>query len=135
MNEPITIERAQIGRAMYFPQIEWEFSEMSSSSISWQEDFPIQNQQPHSAECENNEEKVRNGVFFNRLLSSHLRIKLQKQDRHRQLNLQFHVRPDGGNSKGTIFAIGMRLLVRILIYYIYYQSKNAISVYYNFSSS
>ena len=114
MNEPITIERAQIGRAMYFPQIEWEFSEMSSSSISWQSNFPIQNQQPHS-ECENNEEKVRNGVFFNRLLSSHLRIKLQKQDRHRQLNLQFHVRPDGGNSKGTIFAIGMRLVVRILI--------------------
>ena len=108
MNEPITIERAQIGRAMYFPQIEWEFSEMSSSSISWQSiDFPIQNQQPQS-ECENiDEEKVKNGVFFNRLLSSHLRIKLQKQDRHRQLNLQFHVRPDGRNIKGTIFAIGM----------------------------
>ena len=114
MNEPITIERAQIGRAMYFPQIEWEFSEMSSSSISWQSmNFPIQNQQPDQSEsCGNknirhHEEKVKNGVFFNRLLSSHLKIKLQKQDRHRQLNLQFHVRPDGRNIKGTIFAIGM----------------------------
>ena len=71
MNEPITIERAQIGRAMYFPQIEWEFSEMSSSSISWQSmNFPIQNQQPDQSEsCGNknirhHEEKVKNGDYI-----------------------------------------------------------------------
>ena len=35
MNQPITIERAQIGRCMYFPQLEWESQIKSHTSIKW----------------------------------------------------------------------------------------------------
>ena len=94
MNEPITIERAQIGRAMYFPQIEWESQITTFTTMNWQGfNYPIQSQEAPSSECGFKEEKIRNAAFFNRLASSRMKIRLHKEDRHHQMHLKLDIKP------------------------------------------
>ena len=89
MNEPITIERAQVGRAMYFPFIEWE---AQISSKYWDNQKASRNafqlQEAENPKCGSKERKMAGAVFFNRVASSQIKIKLPKKDRHHHMHMK-----------------------------------------------
>jgi hypothetical protein len=110
MNEPVAIERAHVGREMYFPSMDWEPSFVVHES-SWKSaQRNVQSHQPGTLEeqqnCAGTErlrsgEVVKNAAFFNKLLSSHMTVKLKRSQRN--FNISLHLMTN--SEDGLILAI------------------------------
>ena len=105
MNEPITIERAQIGRAMYFPRLEWDAQITTFSANRWATSNKAFQHQEAISKCGSKGDKIKEAVFFNKIFSSKMKIKLQKKDRHHHLHVKIDVKPMGNMPNVVIWAL------------------------------
>ena len=87
MNQPTSIERAQVGRLMYFPDLDWSLPMVTVTQLSAAAAAVTQ------ADHERQNSNCKNAVNFDSGLGSRLTIIVP---RRRRLNLKFQIFPDQG---------------------------------------